>query len=76
MDQSCKISSIIKDHVESLATLESGKRLLNTPNIFFFRFTLPGEHRDTSSSDAKRKDLVINPDCSAIKRTPRRHGPV
>jgi len=76
MDQSRKISSIIKDHVERLATLESGNRLLNTPNIFFFGFTLPGEDRDTGSGDAKRTDLVINPDCSAMKHTPMPHDPV
>ena len=64
MDQSREVSSIIKDHVESLATLESGQRLLNAPSIFFFRFTFPSEHRDTSSSDAKRIDLAIKPDCS------------
>jgi hypothetical protein len=51
-----KITAVIKNHVESLATSECSKGLLNAPGVFLLGFTFPGEDWHTSCGDAV--DLV------------------
>jgi hypothetical protein len=69
MNQRCEIASIIKDHVQGFAILESGQRLFNTPKVFLLSFAFPGKDRDASSSDATIKELYKHLPTMADKTT-------
>lgn len=49
-----KITTVIEDHIQGLATSKSSKRLLNTPGVFLLGFTFPCKDRDTSRGNAVR----------------------
>jgi hypothetical protein len=51
-----KVTAIVENHVEGLATRECSKGLLNAPGIFLLGFTFPSEDWHTGCSDAV--DLV------------------
>ena len=51
-----KVTAIVENHVEGLATRECSKALLNAPGIFLLGLTFPSEDWHTSCSDAV--DLV------------------
>jgi hypothetical protein len=59
VDEVGQITSIIEDHVEGLATRESGNGLIDAPEVFFLGFTLPGEDGDTGGGDAGLKSLFF-----------------
>lgn len=65
-----QISAIIKDHVQRLATRESIKGLLNAPRVLLLGLSLPGVHRDTSSSNsADRVSSTNNKDSASLLET-------
>lgn len=47
-----QVSTIIKDHVEGLATGEGVEGLLNAPRVLLLGLALPCKNRDTSCSNA------------------------
>ena len=52
VDEVGEITTIIENHVQSLAIWESCEGLLDAPYVFLFRLALPCKDRDTSRSDA------------------------
>lgn len=52
MDHGGKITTVVENHVQGLATSKSSDGLFNAPLVFLLGFTLPSEHRDTGSGDA------------------------
>ena len=75
MNQVCEIASIVKDHVQGIAILESGQSLFNTPDVFLLSFALPGENRNASGGNAAFMALYK---CLSMMRDKRhtqlRHG--
>lgn len=55
MDKCGQITTIVKDHVQGLSVLETGKSLFDTPEVFLLSFTFPCEHRDAGGGDAIKK---------------------
>ena len=51
MDAGSQITTIVKDQVEILAVLKGLELLIQTPDVFFFRLTLPCEDWDAGSSN-------------------------
>lgn len=48
-----QVTSIVKDHVQRLAILESSDGLLDTPVVFLLTLTLPGKDGDPSCSNTR-----------------------
>lgn len=53
-----EITTIIKDHIQSLSIGESGDSLVDTPRVLLFGLTLPREDRYTSCSNTKHTVFV------------------
>jgi len=64
VDEGGQVASIIEDHVQGLASIESSKSLLNAPEIFFLSLAFPCEDRNAGCGDAatelKKKEQVIS----------------
>ena len=52
VDQVCKVTSIVKDHIQRLAIRESSKGLFDAPSVLLLGLALPGEDRDAGGRDA------------------------
>ena len=59
MNKGGQVTSIVKDHVQGFATLESGEGLLNAPSIFFLSFTFPGEDWNTGRGNATHQIIFL-----------------
>lgn len=55
MNKGGEVTSIIKDHVEGLATCKASKSLLNAPLILFLSLALPGKDGDAGGGDTKHE---------------------
>lgn len=64
-----QVSAIIKDHVQRLATRESGEGLLNAPCVLLLGFPLPSVHRDTSGSNSVDRVSSISCDVASLLET-------
>lgn len=53
MDDGGQVTSIIKDHVQGLATGKALDGLLHAPLVLLLGLTLPGKDGDPSGSDAR-----------------------
>ena len=53
VDEVGEITTIIEDHVQSLAIWESCEGLLDAPYVFLFRLALPCKDRNTGSRDTE-----------------------
>lgn len=73
MDEVSEVASVIENHVQCIATLETGNSLLNTPDIFFLSLAFPGKDRDTGSSDAVQLVIMIHVKRHAKWLTLRQH---
>jgi hypothetical protein len=51
VNQSCEISTVIKNEVEGLAIFESNELLLQTPFVFFLCLAFPGKDRGAAGSN-------------------------
>lgn len=51
VNQRGEVTTVIEDHVKSLASRESLKGLVDTPEVLLLGLTLPGEDRDTGGGD-------------------------
>lgn len=52
MDKGGKVTTVIENHVERLATSEASDGLLNAPIVLLISLSFPGEDRDARGSDA------------------------
>ena len=66
MNEGRQVTTIVQDHVEGLAVRECSQSLLNTPVVFLFGLTLPGEDRNAGSGNTAQGKQInsrfLNPD--------------
>ena len=62
VNEVCKVTTVIKDHVQGLATGKTLDGLVDTPKVFLLGLTLPGEDRDTGGSDGSGSVVLSGED--------------
>ncbi len=68
MNKIREVTTIIEDHIQWLAARESGERLINAPQILFFRLALPCENGDTRCSDTRDGSISTDAPTSITTR--------
>lgn len=62
MNEIRQITTIVEDHVERLAARESGKGLLDAPEILLICLSLPGVDRHTGSGNSSGRMVLCGED--------------
>lgn len=65
VDEGGQVTTVIQDEVELLSILEGVELLLQTPVVLLLSLTLPGEDRDTSSSNGSSGVVLGGEDVAA-----------
>ena len=65
VDERSQVTTVVEDEVELLAILEGSELLVQAPVVLLLGLTLPGEDRDTGSSDSSGSVVLSGEDVAA-----------